>query len=156
MAKIRSGDRGGAAWADIAGKLGVSRQTLYNWRKLDGAPTEPVIEAWIPWMEANKGDTANMELGEAKRLVELEKLRKLRRENEIQEGRMIAVDTAVACIRTATQKWDLALTQALDTEGPKRCEGKSIAELRMEFREIHDGLRDQSKRLFHDRMLTAD
>ena len=144
------------AWADIAGKLGVSRQTIYNWRKLPEAPTEPDLDAWIKWMEANKEGGASIDLQEAKRQVELEKLRKLRRENEIQEGRMISVEDATACIRTATQKWDLALTQALDTEGPKRCEGKSVAELRMEFRMIHDELRAVSKRLFHERMLSTN
>jgi hypothetical protein len=104
-------------------------------------------------MEENKEGGASVDLQEAKRLVELEKLRKLKRENEIQEGRMISVEDATACIRTAVQRWDLALTQALDTEGPKRCEGKGVAELRMEFRMIHDELRATSKKLFHERLL---
>jgi transposase-like protein len=155
MGKLLSGDRAGLAWADIAGKLGISRQTLYNWRKLPEAPTEPDLDAWIKWMEANKEGGASIDLQEAKRQVELEKLRKLRRENEIQEGRMISVEEATACIRTATQKWDLALTQALDTEGPKRCEGKGVAELRMEFRMIHDELRAVSKRLFSEGLLKS-
>lgn len=135
-------------WADVAGQLGTTRQTLYNWRKLPDAPTEPDVEAWKEWHEENKAGAGGAELSEVKRQVELEKLRKLRRENEVQEGRMIPVDEVVALIALASAKWDLVLTQKLETEGPARVVGKDIAEARIELRTMHDELRVTSKRLF--------
>jgi hypothetical protein len=133
------------SWADVAGKLGISRQALYNWRKLEDAPQEPNVDAWLQWAAEHKPD-ANQDLQEVKRLVELEKLRKLKRENEIQEERTIEMDEVTAALRVATAKWDSVLTSKLDQEAPARLVGKDIAEMRAELAAIHDELREAMAR----------
>ena len=129
------------SWAEVAGKLGISRQALYNWRKLDDAPQEPNVDAWLEWAAENKPD-ANHDLSEVKRLVELEKLRKLKRDNEINEKQTISMAEATAALRVATAKWDSVMTSKLDQEAPARLVGKDIAELRAEIALIHDELRE--------------
>ena len=129
------------SWAEIAGKLGITRQALYNWRKLPEAPNEPDWDAWAKWAAEHKPE-ANHDLNEVKRLVELEKLRKLKRENEIQEAQTISMEQVTAALRVATAKWDSVLTSKLDQEAPSRLVGKDIAELRAELAAIHDELRE--------------
>ena len=75
-----------------------------------------------------------------------EKLRKMRRENEIQEGNTIPMDEVTAALRVATAKWDSVLTSKLDQEAPARLVGKDIAEIRAEMATIHDELRESMER----------
>jgi hypothetical protein len=130
------------SWTAVAGALRVSRETIYNWRRFPNAPKEPDVEAWQAWKEENKGEGADREIAEVKRLVALEQLRKLKRENEIGEGKTVPVDEVIAALREATAKWDSVLTSKLDQEAPARLVGKEIAELRAELSAIHDELRE--------------
>jgi hypothetical protein len=72
----------------------------------------------------------------------MEKLRKLKRDNEINEKQTIGMAEATAALRVATAKWDSAMTSKLEQEAPARLVGKSIAELRAEIAIIHDELRE--------------
>lgn len=128
-------------WTKLAELLDVSRQTVSEWRKLEGAPQTPNVKEWREWVKERRQDDP-VELTEAKRLVELEKLRKMRRENEIGEAKSVPVDEVVAALRAATARWDSALTSKLDQEAPARLVGKDIAEMRAELAAIHDELRE--------------
>lgn len=128
-------------WTAIAERLGVSRQTIYEWRRIEGTPKTPNVAEWEEWVEENRQEEP-ADITEVKRLVEIEKLRKLKRENEIQEGKTIPMEEVTAAMRVATAKWDSALTSKLDQEAPARLVGKDIAEMRAELAAIHDELRE--------------
>lgn len=128
-------------WTALAERLDVSRQTIYEWRRIEGTPKTPNVAEWEKWVEQNRqGEPAD--ITEVKRLVEIEKLRKLKRENEIQEAKTIPMDEVTAALRVATAKWDSVLTSKLDQEAPARLVGKDIAETRAELAAIHDELRE--------------
>ena len=40
-------------WADLAAALDASRQTIWRWRKLPGAPETPDIRQWAAFVEDN-------------------------------------------------------------------------------------------------------
>lgn len=139
-------DTGGIAWADLAGKLGVSRQTIYNWRKLPDAPTEPDVEAWMSWAAANKPDSTHGDLNEVKRLVELEKLRKLKRHNEVEEGAIASVPDVAAFLQKTAAIYDALLTQKIDVELPPLIVGLPIADVRKACEKLHDEIREITNR----------
>lgn len=142
MGRIRAtAEPGSVAWADLAGKLGVSRQSIYNWRKLPNSPTEPNVEQWTQWAAENKVDSTQGDLNEVKRLVELERLRKLKRENEVEEGAIASVPDVVAFMQKTAAAYDALLTQKLDVEMPPLVVGQPIAEVRKIVERIHDEIR---------------
>lgn len=130
----------------MAGALQISRETLYNWRKFPTAPKTADPVAWQEWREEHKPEGGDANLADVKRLVELEKLRKLKRENEIGEAKTVPVDEVVSSLREATAKWDSVLTSKLQQEAPARLVGKDIAELRAEMTVINDELREAMAR----------
>lgn len=134
------------AWADLAGKLGVSRQTIYNWRKLPEAPTEPDAEAWMAWAAANRPDSTHGDLNEVKRLVELEKLRKLKRQNEIEEGSIASVPEVAAFLQKMAMVYDALLTQKIDIELPPLVVGLPISDVRKACEKLHDEIREITNR----------
>lgn len=141
MARIRANaDPNTVAWSDLAGKLGVSRQSIYNWRKLPGAPTEPNLEQWTEWAASNKSEHGD--INEVKRLVELERLRKLKRENEIEEGAIASVPEVASFLQKTAAAYDAMLTQKIDVELPPLIVGQPIAEVRKICERIHDEIRE--------------
>lgn len=135
-------DSNAVAWADLAGKLGVSRQTIYNWRKLPDAPISPDVDQWVNWAAANKPDSSHGDLNEVRRLVELEKLRKLKRNNEIEEGAIASVPEVAAFMQKTAATYDALLTQKIDVELPPLIVGQPIAEVRKICEHIHDEIRE--------------
>ena len=118
-------------WADLARMLGVTRQSIANWRKIGGSPGDPSVVKWRAFMAShNLGKTANTTLGELRAEVEAEKLRKLRRENEVAEGRVVPVDTVLEINGELAAKLALLLKVKLLTELPALCVGQPIAEIR--------------------------
>lgn len=128
-------------WAQLAGDLGVSRQSVYNWRKLEGAPSTPDVGEWREFM-AVRGLKAGQsrDLNELKVLIAEQELEKKTRENQLAKGECIMMEDAVRAAQRATAIWTLALRAKLETESPARLVGKDIAELRAEIRAVTDEL----------------
>jgi hypothetical protein len=118
-------------WAVLAREVGATRQSIANWRKLDGAPEDPHVEQWRAFMEENNlGRSTSATLTGLRADVEREKLRKLRRENEVAEGSVVPVDAVLTINRELSARLGLLLKVKLMTELPSLCVGQPIAEIR--------------------------
>lgn len=134
------------SWVELAKRLGVSRRSVYNWRELPGAPTTTNMAEWNLFVEQNELNVKDTKsLTELKAEVEREKLRKLKRENEVAERKIIAVDEAAGLLAEMAAKLDLLLTQKIETELPSLVVGQPIAHIRAECRRIHDEIRAVTK-----------
>ena len=136
-----------ATWKSLAEELGTTVMSLHTWRKMDGAPDSPDVEAWTAFVAErglNRGNSKT--LAELKVLIAQEELKKKRRENEVAEGRMIEEQAVSDFLREWVAKLDMALTAELDVNAPPMLAGKSIVEVREEMRAIHDRIRDATKR----------
>ena len=118
-------------WIELAKRLGFSRSAIYLWREMPDAPTEPDLVQWQAFIEQHGlGKNSTKSLTELKGEVEAEKLRKLRRENEVAEGRVVPVDTVLEINGELAAKLALLLKVKLLTELPALCVGQPIAEIR--------------------------
>ena len=134
-------------WAELAKHLNTSRIALGTWRKMEGAPAEPDVDAWESFVaERGLGRTSSQNLTELRAEVEREKVRKLRRENEVAEGRIVRVDAVAEMLTDLAAKLDLLITQKVETELPPKCVGQSIAEIRAQCRATHDEIREVARR----------
>ena len=130
-------------WTDLAIRLGTARPSLAEWRKLDGAPETADIESWVAFVELRGlGRTSSRKLTELRAEVEAEKLRKLKRENEIAEGRTISIDDVTGYLTELAAKLDLLITQKVETDLPVLCLGQPIADIRAQCRRKHDEIRE--------------
>ena len=130
-------------WTDLAIRLGTTRPSLAEWRKLDGAPETADIESWVAFVELRGlGRTSSRKLTELRAEVEAEKLRKLKRENEIAEGRTISIDDVTGYLTELAAKLDLLITQKVETDLPVLCLGQPIADIRAQCRRKHDEIRE--------------
>ena len=131
------------SWVELSKRLGYSRRAIYNWREMPDAPPEPDPIQWQAFIESHGlGQKETKSLTELKAEVEGERLRKLRRENEVAEGQIVQVDDMVDFLRGLGAKWDMMLTQKIEVEFPPKLLGLSIAEIRAECRRAHDEIRD--------------
>lgn len=131
----------GPKWSDLAKELGVSRQTLFHWRKLANAPAAPDLEPWEIFVEENDLGTGK-KLSKEREMLLTERVRNQNRLLEIQiaekertvvsRAALVAVFTRVA----ATQRQ--ILYQALVTEYPAQVEGRTMAEIRVLGRDTAD------------------
>lgn len=138
-------------WLQLATDLSVSRTTIYAWRKLPGAPTTPDPEEWREFVEKNTLGGQG-ELGQA---ILFERHRKLKAEAELKEielskarGETVQLNDMTNFVADLAARVDQVLTQSLDVEMPPRLEGKSITEMRIEIRKIHDEVREKCDRLW--------
>jgi len=135
------------SWTELAKRLGYSRGAIYIWREMPDAPTVPNVVQWQAFIEQHGlGKTGTKSLTELRAAVEAEKLRKLKRENEIAEGDIITLGLVTEMLSGLSAKLDLLLTQKLDTELPQLCVGQSIAEMRVHCRRAHDEIREVTDR----------
>ena len=136
-------------WIKLAGDLNVSRQSIYNWRKIEGAPATPSVDEWREFM-AFKGLKAgqNRDLAELKALIAEQELEKKERENQVARKAVVPMEEVTASAQRATAIWTLALRAKLETESPARLAGKDMAELRAEIRTIFDELCEEVAKTF--------
>jgi hypothetical protein len=85
-------------------------------------------------------------LNEVKRLVELEKLRKLKRHNEVEEGAIASVPDVAAFLQKMAATYDALLTQKIDVELPPLVIGLPIADVRKACERLHDEIREITNR----------
>jgi len=138
-ATAQSKVNGSTQWSTLAGLLGVSRQTIYNWKKQPDAPTVPEVEAWRAWIASRQPENAAT-LAELKAELIAEQIRGARLKNAMTEGETLPRAEVIHAAERATAIWVNVLRARLETEAPPRLIGLSIAELRAELRTITDEL----------------
>ena len=130
------------SWKEIASTLGYSRNAVYAWRKLDGAPQTPDLEAWKAFVaEHDLGVVGNRasktregllveELTKENRLLDLRIAKEERRSVDRSE-----VDALLLHVATMQKT---VLFPAMERELPPRAEGKTASEISVIGREIAD------------------
>lgn len=82
-------------WAKLCSRLQVSRQAIYNWRKLPGAPASPDYQPWKDFIDENQLGIAGNRVGSSREELLQEKLRSEIRLNELkiqkEEGKTVLV-----------------------------------------------------------------
>ena len=124
-------------WQALADALGVSRQSVYEWRQKAGAPTTPDIDAWHKFAKSNAMAANKSETLEGARLALLhEQIERARRINQHEASELMPVAEAVSSARRAVDVWHSACLQLFEGEAPSRLIGKDIAEMRVEISAI--------------------
>lgn len=134
-------------WVELAKRLGYSRAAVYLWREMEGAPDTTDLVQWQAFVEQHGlGNAQTKSLTELKAAVEAEKLRKLRRENEVAEGRIVPVDTMLEINGEIAARVALLLKTKFVVEMPPLCVGLPIAEIRAIARGMVDEICDVTTR----------
>lgn len=129
----------------VAESIGVNERTVRRWRQIADYPGDAAgFDAVIEWVNLKGlGVHKNTEsLTELRAEVEKEKLRKLRRENEVAEGRIVSVDTVLEINGEIAAKLALLLKTKFTVEMPPLCVGQPIAEIRAIARNFVDEICD--------------
>lgn len=114
---------------------------------MPGAPVTPDVEQWrVFYAENGLGKGKSADLVALKVQIAEEQLRKIRRENEEGDGRVVDEQTIRDFLRDWAAKLDLLLTAELETNLPPLLDGKPIAEIRVEMRNVHDRIRQATSR----------
>jgi hypothetical protein len=142
-------DEAHPSWVELSRRLGFSRRAIYNWRDMADAPKEPDPVLWQAFIEDHGlGQRDTKSLTEIKSAVESEKLRKLRRENEVAEGKIVTVESVASFLGELAAKHDLLITQKLKNELPSRVVGLPIAEVRVACLAVQQEVREATSRDF--------
>lgn len=127
------------SWEALAGKLGVTRQSLVNWRLLTGAPQDRDFVKWEAFVKENglgvKGAKSGNALKEEKTRHEIEILKaKLAREKRT----VIPAEEVNALLLHLSTQSRTVLYQFMETEAPPKLDGMSAAQMRPILREMAD------------------
>jgi len=133
MKKTNVRQKSGSFTNRIADQVGVNQRTVRRWRSYDDYPGDEVgFDSIVQWVKT-KGLGIHKNGGamtERRIEVEKEKLRKLRRENEGAENRVVQRDVGLESNSELAAKLGLLLKVKLLTELPALCVGQPIAEIR--------------------------
>lgn len=131
------------SWEALAAKLRTTRQSLVNWRGLDGAPTDRDPVKWEAFIRANglgakgPGRGAGQDLKDEKIRHEIEILKaRLDREHRKVIDRE-EVNRLLLHIGTDLRTM---LYQYLETEAAPKLDGMSAAQMRPILREMADAI----------------
>ncbi len=133
-----------ATWQSVADALGVTRQALATWRKLEGAPSEPDAEAWRTFAADNdlgKRDAGSLTALKAELLRQ--QIEKARRENDVAAGKLIPIAELCAYVAAKSATYAHAARFTLEQEVPPLLMGKGIAEIRLIMRDACDRLTER-------------
>lgn len=124
-------------WQALADALGVSRQTIYEWRKKPNAPATADIDSWHKFSKENAMAAGRSDTLEGAKLALLhEQIERARRINQLHARELIPVAEVVSDARDAVDAWCSACRQLFEGEAPSRLIGKDIAEMRVELTAI--------------------
>lgn len=131
------------SWEALAQKLGVTRQSLVNWRPMDGAPQDRDPAKWEAWIKEKgvgvKGRRGS-ELKDEKTRHEIELLKaKIDREHR----RVIDREEVNRLLLHISTRARTMLYQFLETEAPPKLDGMSAAAMRPMLREMADSIADE-------------
>ena len=132
------------SWDALAKKLGVSRQAVVLWRKLDGAPESRDVPSWEAFVAKNglnvngQGKPTDMrQLKEEKLVLDIALTQaKLNRENR----KVIERDEVNRLLVHIGAEFRTNLYQFLETEAPPKLDGMSSAQMRPILREMADAI----------------
>lgn len=135
----------GLNWKMLAAKLGVSVQSVAVWRKMPGAPLEPIWEQWEPFVKEHK-------LGEQVRRLSGFELREEKTKHEIElikakvakeQRRVIDREEVNQLLLHIASRAKTMLYQFLETEAPPKLDGLPAAQMRPILREMADSIADE-------------
>ena len=132
------------SWKDLAARLETTVQSLHRWRSMDGAPTEPDLEAWQVFKARhNLGrDRLTPDLGTLKAELLREQIKRERGRNAREAGEVVEMKVVQEMFAILGQKLDALLTLKLTVELGPRIAGKSMAEANVEGALIVDEIRE--------------
>ena len=132
------------SWKDLAARLETTVQSLHRWRSMDGAPTEPDLEAWQAFKaRQNLGrDRLTPDLGALKAELLREQIKRERGRNAREAGEVVEMKVVQEMFAILGQKLDALLTLKLTVELGPRIAGKSMAEANVEGALIVDEIRE--------------
>ena len=131
-------------WKALAAKLETTLQSLHRWRSMDGAPTEPDLEAWQAFKaRQNLGrDRLTPDLGALKAELLREQIKRERARNARESADVIDREVVETMLASLGQKLNLLLRLKLEVELGPRMVGKNAAELCVEGALIVDEIRE--------------
>lgn len=139
-----------ASWDSVAKELGVTRQSLVNWRGRPGAPQGRDVGEWRAYIEAEKLG------GQGKRGSELRD-EKIRYETELikakidrEKRRVIPTEEVNALLLHIATTGKTLLYQFMETEAPPKLDGLAAAQMRPILREMADAISDKMADLIKD------
>ncbi len=132
------------SWKDLAARLETTVQSLHRWRSMDGAPTEPDLEAWQEFKaRQNLGrDRLTPDLGALKAELLREQIKRERGRNAREAREVVEMKVVQEMFAILGQKLDALLTLKLTVELGPRVAGKSMAEINVEGAIIVDEIRE--------------
>jgi hypothetical protein len=132
---------------ELARALGISRQTFYGWRRVEGFPEGAEAQEIADWA-ASRGLNKQVNKADGNNLAEL-KAEALRRDITLkdlkisaQRGDLVEREVVRSMLRLLSQKLDLLLRLKLEVELGPRVVGKSAAETNVEGSRILDEIRE--------------
>jgi hypothetical protein len=132
------------SWKDLAARLETTVQSLHRWRSMDGAPTEPDLEAWQAFKaHHNLGrDRLTPDLGALKAELLREQIKRERGRNAREAREVVEMKVVEEMLAILGQKLNALLTLKLTVELGPRIAGKSMAEANVEGSLIVDEIRE--------------
>ena len=132
------------SWKDLAARLETTVQSLHRWRSMDGAPTEPDLEAWQAFKaRQNLGrDRLTPDLGALKAELLREQIKRERGRNAREAREVVEMKVVEEMLAILGQKLNALLTLKLTVELGPRIAGKSMAEANVEGSLIVDEIRE--------------
>lgn len=131
-------------WKALSEKLGVTVQSVSDWRKLRDAPRTTDLKAWIDFRSerllGKEGQTKH--LSELKAELMREQITLARARNKRESGEVISSDVVDELLGTLAQKLDLLLRMKLEAELGPRVVGKNAAAVNVEGGKILDEIRE--------------
>lgn len=131
-------------WAGLAAALDASRQTIWRWRKLPGAPTTPDLKQWADFVQDNdlgpKDDpeTAALRSEKLKREIALLDIRLTRERSQV-----LPVEDVDILLRRIADGQRRELLEWAKTHTPTIKPGADLAEIRANQVETAHRLCDQ-------------
>ena len=131
-------------WKALAAKLETTLQSLHRWRSMDGAPTEPDLEAWQAFKaRQNLGrDRLTPDLGALKAELLREQIKRERGRNAREAREVVEMKVVQEMLAILGQKLNALLMLKLIVELGPRIAGKSMAEANVEGALIVDEIRE--------------
>ncbi len=128
------------SWDALAVRLGTSRQSMVNWRNMEGAPKDRNPDTWGAFIKekglgARGPRVGGSELKDEKTRHEIELIKaRLAREKRL----VIPADEVNTLLLHIATQSRTELYQFMETEAPPKLDGMSAAQMRPILREMAD------------------
>ena len=134
-------------WPALAVQLEVSRNALYKWKQMEGAPQVPDLEAWQSFIAANDLGVSGANQSSDKESLQREKLRReiALLDVKVAQARrqVIDADEVEEIYTHIASRMRAELLQWAQSEIPPIHAGADLAEIRASYQEVADKLLDE-------------